>query len=72
MSRTNRNVQYANYSARAIRHANYRRNELAALQEIIEELGNNYASNRLRSALNRIPTNYDDLRVSGLDEVSNI
>ena len=69
MARTYRNIQHAHINARRINHANYRRNELAAIEQITDELGSNFVSNRLRSALSRIPTNWDDHNVSAYDEI---
>ncbi len=67
MSRTRRNTEHANVNARRIRHHNRRKMEEKALREIQEELGTNFVSNRLRS-WQSIPTNYEDLPVSGYDE----
>lgn len=67
MSRTYRNTKYANLNAREIAHYNYRRNELAALEELIDE--GFTPDNRLASAMQRIANNYDDHTVSAYYEV---
>jgi hypothetical protein len=66
MSRTKRNIFYANLYARNVKHFNYLKSEVKAAQELTE-LGYP-VSNRLKSAKSRIVTDYDDLPVAAYSE----
>lgn len=69
MSRTIRNIEFANINSRRLAHYNYRRNELAALEEILDE--GFIPSNRLASSQSRIADNWDDVDVAAYTEVFN-
>lgn len=69
MSHTRRNItlDMTHCGFRNPRHRPTIVMEIAAMEEL-REFGGNISHNRLRNFRDRIVTNYDDLKISGLNE----